>query len=331
MYSETDIQSAVAAGILTPETAAALRDHVAAKRGIPPGDEEHFRLLGGFNDVFITLAILLVLILPISFGQGFFVAAVAWGLAEVVTRKRRLALPSIVLLVAFSLGIFLESASIGGNVARQALWTSPAAPLAPASAIAFGATFVHWWRFRVPLAQAVLAGLALATIVFAASAYIPGASGMTWPLLGVGGAAIFAYAMWWDLSDRERRTHRADAAFWVHLLAAPLIAHSVFRAVGVFDADSPAWAPIVLTIYIFFSLVAIIVDRRAILVSGLGYALFAVAGLMDDAGGGFLVATLLLGGALLLLGLFWSNARAAVVVHLPDEWRRRLPPTERPG
>jgi len=328
MYSESDIQSAVEAGVMTPETAAALRAHVAARRHMPVADEEHFRALGGFNDIFVTLALLLVLVFPVTIGNGYVVAAACWGIAELVTRQRRLALPSIVLLIIFSLGVYLGTLeSIAGDGAAWLAGDRPQAAIG-ACAAAFLATLAYWWRFRVPIAQAAMAGIALAAIVQAVAAELPD-SGITWPLLGLGGVAIFAYAMWWDLSDRERRTHSADVAFWLHLLAAPLIAHSVFRQFGLFGAATAEWAPIVLLIYVVFSLVAIVVDRRAILVSGLGYALAAVTGILGDVGAGILGATLLLGGTLLTLGLFWSNVRAAVVVHIPEDWRRRLPPIER--
>ncbi|HEX8365080.1 MAG TPA: hypothetical protein VF603_07340 [Allosphingosinicella sp.] len=328
MYSEADIQSAVEAGIMTPETAAALRAHVAAKRQMRLADEEHFLVLGGFNDIFVTLALLLVLVFPISIGNGYVAAAVCWGIAEFVTRRRRLALPSIVLLLIFTPAVYLEALASLGAPGRE--WLEAGSPDAAigACAAAFLATLAYWWRFRVPIAQAAMAATVLAALVQSVAAQLPN-SGLTWPLLGFGGVAIFAYAMWWDLSDRERRTHRADVAFWLHLLAAPLIAHSVFRHFGLFGAATMEWAPIVLLIYLIFSLVAIVVDRRAILVSGLGYALAAVTGILGDVGAGILGATLLLGGTLLMLGLFWSNVRAAVVVHIPEDWRRRLPPIDR--
>jgi hypothetical protein len=326
MYDNADIESAVAAGILTSETATAFRAHVAAKHGIAPADEERFRLLGGFNDVFLTLAILLLLVFPISLGEGFIVAAAAWALAEFVTRQRRLALPSIVLLLVFAIAVFLESSSLLADAWSQRSGEGERFGAAAGAATAFAATLAHWWRFRVPMAQAVLAASGLATITLSILAALPDAEGLTWPLLGAGGLAIFAYAMWWDLADRERRTHRADIAFWLHLLAAPLIAHSVFGEVGVLQSDGALVAPVALAIYILFSVVAIVVDRRAILVSSLGYALAAVTGLFGDVGGGFLTATLLLGGTLLMLGLFWSQARGVVVAHLPEAWRGRLPP-----
>ena len=48
-------------------------------------------------------------------------------------------------------------------------------------------------------------------------------------LLGIG---VFLFAMWWDASDRARTTRRSDVAFWLHLLAAPMIAHPIFTLLG---------------------------------------------------------------------------------------------------
>jgi hypothetical protein len=48
-------------------------------------------------------------------------------------------------------------------------------------------------------------------------------------VLGIG---TFLFAMWWDSSDRARLTRRADVAFWLHLLAAPMIVHPSSRSAG---------------------------------------------------------------------------------------------------
>lgn len=221
MYSESDIRTAIEAGILTPETADALRRHVEDKRHMAAADEEHFRLLGGFNDVFITLAIMLLLALPVSLGNGFVVGFVCWGLAELVTRQRRIALPSIVLAATFAEAIYVEVLSQVDDVFSGRPQGENSIPYAAAAAAAFAATFGYWLRFRVPITQAILAGFALAGAVFIAAGSLLGGWDLVWPMLGLGGLAIFAYAMWWDLADRERRTHRSDVAFWLHLLSAP--------------------------------------------------------------------------------------------------------------
>src|ERR1043165_7947698 len=124
MYSETDLEAAVADGVLTAEQAGAVRAFVATGRQMQPADEEHFRLLTGFNDIFVGIAATILLAAVGWIGQYFrppigrdgpsflgplFVAATAWGLAEFFTLKRRMALPSIILLLAFAGGTFFTT------------------------------------------------------------------------------------------------------------------------------------------------------------------------------------------------------------------------------
>jgi hypothetical protein len=61
MYSDSDVEAAVAAGALAPDAAAALRNYVAGARTTPAVDEEHFRLLTGFNDIFVSIAAVILL------------------------------------------------------------------------------------------------------------------------------------------------------------------------------------------------------------------------------------------------------------------------------
>ena len=62
MYSESDLEGAVAAGVLPLATADAFRQHIATTRATPAVDEESFRLLTGFNDIFVGIAIALLLV-----------------------------------------------------------------------------------------------------------------------------------------------------------------------------------------------------------------------------------------------------------------------------
>src|SRR3954471_17443154 len=110
MYSESDLEAAVAGGALSADQAARFRNFVAAGQHSPAVDEEHFRLLTGFNDIFVSIAAIILLFalawIGNSFGPrvdfdgpgplgGLLVAGAAWGLAEFFTRQRRMALPSI--------------------------------------------------------------------------------------------------------------------------------------------------------------------------------------------------------------------------------------------
>ena len=112
MYSESDLNGAVEAGVLSPDAAEALRAHIARQRATPVVDEEHFRLLTGFNDIFVSVALALLLVSLAWIGGtiltplgGLGVAGAAWFLAEYFTARRRMALPSILLLLAFVGGV----------------------------------------------------------------------------------------------------------------------------------------------------------------------------------------------------------------------------------
>ena len=61
MYSESDLEAAVAAGALSPQAANDLRNYVAGARSAPAVDEEHFRLITGFNDIFVSIAAVILL------------------------------------------------------------------------------------------------------------------------------------------------------------------------------------------------------------------------------------------------------------------------------
>ena len=349
MYSESDIDAAVAAGAITPDSARAFRDHVAAQRQAPAVDEEQFRLLTGFNDIFVSIACVLLLAALAGIGASItavlapvLVAAAAWGLAEYFTGRRRMALPSIILLIAFVGGIatslatpFAEHAqvmedwlkSLGGENVQVAVASSIAAAIA---AVTAAAAWLHWRRFMVPITVAAgaiaVVGVALALIV----GLIPPARDAIYPLVLAAGLAMFAFAMRWDMSDRERRTRRSDVAFWLHLAAAPMIAHALFNLLGVFGADiTAAKALVVLLLYVAFAAVALAVDRRALLVSSLVYVLYALYSLFEQAGAVELSAALtglVIGSALLLLSAFWHPVRRRVVAVLGGEFARRLPP-----
>lgn len=341
MYNESDIDGAVAAGILTRETADAFRAHVAGGRATPAVDEEHFRLITGFNDIFVSIASILVFIAAAMFGgifgegggNGLTLAAVAWGLAEYFTRKRRMALPSIIYLLVFAGGVFWAVTAALNHGASPFSDREGPLPIAIAAAITAGATWLHWQRFRVPITvaagAAALVGVALALLLSIA----PGAEDWLVLIMMAAGLAVFATAMWWDMSDPERRTRHSDVAFWLHLLAAPLIVHPVFSLLGIMEGGATALqALLVLVLYIALGLVALAIDRRALMVSALAYVIYAMSSLFGERGadvGGFALTALVIGSALLMLSAFWQNARRAVVTRLSTSLQVMLPPLDR--
>lgn len=349
MYSEADLQAAVEAGAITPDAANALRNHVSMMRSSPLVDEEQFRLITGFNDIFVSIAAVILLVAlawlghsiagadvqngPPSPVSGLLVAAAAWGLAEYFTRVRRMALPSILLLLAFTGGVALTQGLLLAHIFPDVSEQSGALMLSGVALITAGATWLHWRRFMVPITVAAgaasLAAVAMA-LVFAA---LPGIEDNIFWLVLLAGLAIFAFAMWWDISDRGRTTRRSDVAFWLHLTAAPMIAHSMFQLLGVFNDNMGAGTAVtVVLLYVAFGLVALAVDRRALLVSSLAYVLYALYALFQQAGAVELSAALtalVIGSALLLLSAFWHPVRQIIVRPLPETLQNRLPYLDR--
>ncbi|MEY2943937.1 MAG: hypothetical protein RLY97_1951, partial [Pseudomonadota bacterium] len=84
----------------------------------------------------------------------------------------------------------------------------------------------------------------------------------------------------------------------------------------------------VLAIYLVFAVVALAVDRRALLVSALAYVLVALGRLFEQFGAVQLsvaLTALIIGSALLMLSAFWAPIRAAVLARLPGEITGKLP------
>ncbi|MDE0879548.1 MAG: hypothetical protein OSB00_12925 [Sphingomonas bacterium] len=341
MYSESDIEGAVQAGALTPEAAAAFRRHVAAGHGEPAVDEEHFRLLTGFNDIFVSIALVLLFAALAQIGGkltpglgGLFVAGAAWPLAEYFTARRRMALPSILLLLGFVGGIGAAVIGLATTIWPNLHDNYVGGVFAVAGLAAAGAAALHWRRFVVPITVAAGTAALVAMVVGIVVVIAPAAKLLLFPMLLVGGLAVFAVAMWWDMSDPQRRTRRADVAFWLHLVAAPLIAHALFNLIGVFGAEMGVGvAVVVLAMYLAFGFVALAIDRRALLVSSLAYVLYAMYALFRSAGAIELSAAFtafVIGSALLTLSAFWHPIRRRVVATLGG-LAMRLPPAQMAG
>jgi hypothetical protein len=360
MYSQQELDDAVAAGVITEDAASALRLHIERQRSTAIPDEEQFRLITGFNDIFVSIAAAILLFAVGWIGQSIgqsaglvlgdhgptfpaplAVAATAWGLALYFTGKRRMALPSILLLLAFVGGVFATSLFglallVGPDKAdnNPALMGSLAAI---SGAIAAGAAWLHWRRFHVPITiaagAAAVASIAVGLLVAGLGQNAETAKNVILGLVLFLGVGIFLFAMWWDSSDRARLTRRSDVAFWLHLLAAPMIVHPIFTLLGLNNGTaSLSEGLIVILLYVALGLTALAVDRRALLVSALAYVLWALSELFKRFGAvelNIALTALVIGSALLLLSAFWHQARAAIVRPLPESLREKLPVLDR--
>lgn len=76
------------------------------------------------------------------------------------------------------------------------------------------------------------------------------------------------------------------------------------------------------------AIVAVSIDRRALMVSALIYVLYAFNTLFEQYGVvslGFAFAALSIGVGLLILSIFWHRCRTVMIVRYPDWIQRRLP------
>src|SRR5215218_2772293 len=177
MYSQQELDDAVASGVVSAHAADALRAYFETQRSTAIPDEEQFRLITGFNDIFVSIAAAILLFAVGWIGQTIgqsagliidhdgpspigplFVAATAWGLAMFFTAKRRMALPSILLLLAFVGGVFaavgITEVLILGEVRLEDNEALGGVLAAIGGAVAAGAAWVHWKQFRVPITVA---------------------------------------------------------------------------------------------------------------------------------------------------------------------------------
>jgi hypothetical protein len=269
MLSRQDIDAAVIRNIITAEQRDALLALATpTPAAIVPSEtpDEQLRLIGGGNDIFVTIGILLLMVGgsfalgPMLSGQPGVMAGIAalvvLAVAEIVTRQRRMRLSSTVLALLFMactatfvwLGVSkqVDVSALQNNplaifsLRGSAGWISLAATLAFVAVAA-----AYFYRFRVPVLAAVIAlaltayafvqtGLLLYDGVVSGSVQVPTQEqipailrdALYMPLIC--GMIVFAIAVKLDLHDRERRTVWSDCAFWLHVVSAPMLVHPLF-------------------------------------------------------------------------------------------------------
>jgi hypothetical protein len=355
MLRDAHLDGAVEEGIITAAQANALRNFAVQHerpRARALGRDERFRFMRGFNDFFFATGVVML-----GAGLMYFAgagaagnvlgAAILWALAELLIGRMRLVLPGILIASLFvgmlyraiPVDLFPVPAPGGPAIRAPSTWidlfmgggmlTRTLAPptVALRALVGSGAAALIYARFRLPFALLLVAGgLVVATAALSNTQSL---------VLLLCGLAVFAAAMVFDASDRERLSRRSDCAFWLHLLAAPLIVHSLI-ATAVPDLDfakltTPAALAIVL-IVLALALIAVLIDRRALLVSTLSYLGIVIAYAIRNAGVNapvdeiFFSTLVLLGVLVLVLGVGWQPLRRALMLALPKSLLDRLPP-----
>ncbi|VVD76777.1 hypothetical protein PIN31115_00903 [Pandoraea iniqua] len=294
-------------------------------------DDEPLRLVTSFNDVFVVVAAWLL-----SFGTGWLTtslpatlqmllsAAITWGLSEIFVRRRRMALPAL----CFSFGFISAVAMIGfGNASlvthdisgvRQSMsWFT----LGGTAIFTAAGAALYWWRFRVPVAIAFGVAGIVATTWF--HILVLRENFIEWILVAsvIVGLAIFAWALRWDAQDPQRVTIRSDVAFWLHLVAACMVTHPIFWTL------MPEHPIAAIAVFLVLTVVSLVIDRRALMLSSLLYVISAIMKVLVTASdaNGLPVVAVVVGAALLLLSVFWQPSRAVALRCVPAGWRAKLP------
>ena len=328
MYSDEDLNRAIKKGIFSNSAVDEFRNQVSSNR-LNTDAQEHFKLIGGFNDIFIVIACGLLLFSSFSVlgsinpSLGYLVfLLLSWGLAEFFVLKRKMALPAIMLLIAF------VGSTAGLSHSLISISTESGAMMA--AILSAVAAYIHWQRFSVPITVAVAIVALIGLIVSLFKVVFPDISTWISPLLLVCGLFSFTFAMSWDAADTLRKNYRSDVGFWLHLLAAPLIIHPIFTGLDILNGgeENIFSMAVVVLLYLLLTIVSICIDRRVLMVSSLIYFITALSGLFesyDMMGASSAFTGIFVGALLLLMSGYWQRVRRVLVNQLPIFVRVYLP------
>ena len=286
----------------------------------------------------------------------FFVdAAIMWLTAEFFARSRRLFLPAIVILIGFVwfftwgvIAAYITAFSDGNYSSFDAAARElERLPLTVSATVTF-AIFLYYFRMKLPFAMGLGAvGLVITIIAFLGFTDGNLLAALSGRLQLFSGLFLFLLGVYFDARDPARVTRLSDNGFWLHFFAAPLIFNAVMTMTtggGLFGGNpfanggnATGQAGLTLGLVIFFAVVSLLINRRALLVAGLLSAAASIAALLRASGlGGAWIAgmtLLLLGGAMVLLGGGWHGVRRALVAPFPKTGliARIIPPEPEPG
>lgn len=388
MANRTDLEAAAAAGVISADQAGKLDAFLAARTtGAPPlSGEEDFRFIRNFHDLFLAIGIVLFAV-GMAVGIGTIVAtgdspperltvltgalcagaaAIMWVLGELFARRRRLFLPAIATVIAFTLFAAVAMVSLyfgmlvgrgvdlSGDV-REGIPPLIQAGLLLSAAMLFIAPAAFYARFRLPFSIGLAGGGVAFFIIACALVFAFEGALRLLPALYLGlGLLLFAAGVTFDARDPARATRMSDNGFWLHFAAAPFILNGAFGLLnqafigaeagvlggsgGLVMATSEKsesavfMALATLAIVLVLGLVSLLINRRVLIVSALITTGIAIGVLLNELGmgaGGMAAATLtVLGGFVLILGAGWHSVRRALLGWVkPDgAWARIFPP-----
>lgn len=345
-----DLDAAVRAGVIRSDQADELRRFDEKQRHAPGATEERFALVSGFADIMAAVGIAMVawaglVVQVITVWVGLAFPFIYWWGATYFTVKRRMMLTSFILFAGFALSTALSAVLLASSILHVSPLKAPQTFMANGWAvlvatIATGACWFYWRRFQFPVAFAAFAVALINIGVDAVRLALPGLPSLGVDLVtGIDGPILFAWAMWWDMSDVRRETIRSDVAFWLHICAGfSIVKTSMTLLLGTSQSAEGWWRPFahpatptaadaagVLGLFAVFAVIAMIVDRRSLLSSGMFFAVPALGALVGGGALMFAPALFVMGISLIVLAVQWLPWREKLLRLLPQNISAQLP------
>lgn len=346
-FEAGDVEGAKKAGVIDEATADRLASFL--KDSGDPGaaaDNESLRFLTNFNDVFLSVGLVL-LSAGIAVGSGMLFAGTGnmilvglpvvialWIMLEYFAGRRRLLLPSMTLSVMITwIGSALFAIIASGfsdltdpdfnlisqgmqAVSEVGIWASIGALVSAA---------VIFLRFRLPFSFFLMA-VSAASLVFVSFARLGGDPGtlIGASLMLITGFVTLAIACVFDMRDPDRASLTSDNGFWLNFAAAPQIIIGLgilLDALGMPLRAMPG-AVFFIAALIPLALLSLALNRRALIAASLISFWIAVTAIVSETSPGntlqeVVLALLLTGGGVVLLSSGWKTARRMVLSALP--------------
>ncbi len=324
------LQRAASQGLITPEQAGPLLEFINRHQDadLPAGqDEEQLKFVRNFGDIFITIGVAFVAMsiatMHLENWQWWLAAGCFVALAEWLVRQRRLALPGMAILL--SIMYFVAQ---GAGLPDIDLFADPYSST-PSLLLLAGCAGAFYWRYGMPFS---LLPMALCLVTIALIGLGEELLEHQW-LFTLTGLVVFTVAMTFDSKDRQRQLRWSDCGFWLHLLASPLIVHGIMTTL--IFSDTPLLNALgneilLISFFIVFMLIALLVDRRAMLVSSSSYGIYAMFILLENSTVSAenlpLIVFIGFGLFIIFFGTFWYRLRSIIFRPLVHTAIARLVP-----
>jgi hypothetical protein len=307
MISKQRLQQAADKGIIQNTQIEPLLDFLQDKSNEISHQEEPLKFVRSFGDVFIAfgIGILVFAINMLGLSQyEYLIPIVGFILtAEWLVRVRKLALPGMVILISI---LFFVDQAINIGSEQSSIWSF---------ALIAATSLVFYVRYKMPFSLLPLAGALIAMVIT-----IIGLRVFSDPIIfSALGLGVFSAAMFFDIQDTKRQNHLSDNAFWLHLLAAPLIVHGAMLSML---TGEHVWLQaidkeiIIVLFFVGFLLLALLLDRRAMLISTQMYMIYAltqlVQGQFNNSQNLIIYILMALGVFIIFFGTFWYKTRSLI-------------------